>query len=86
MKLVTLGLAAAFSVAASVAFAGGTATNCGCVPKPPAKQKLNSGVGNGAESGTTEADDRDPGNSGAHNQAGKNSFKPNSAASARNMP
>lgn len=86
MKLITLGLAAAFSVAATVAFAGGT-TSCGCTPTPPAKQKhVNSGVGNGAEYGVTEANDRDPGNSGAHNQAGNNSFKPNSAASARNMP
>ena len=84
MKLVTLGLAAAFSVAATVAFAGGA--TCGCTPPAPTKQKVNSGVGNGAEYGRTEASDRDPGNSQAHNQAGKNSFKPNSAASARNMP
>ena len=51
---------------------------------PPVKVKANSGVGNGAEGGATEANDRDPGKSGAHNQAGKNSFKPNSAASASN--
>ena len=86
MKLVTLGLAAAFSVAATVASAGGKTTSCGCTPTPPSKQKVNSGVGNGAEYGTTEANDRDPGRSEGRNQAGKNSYKPNSAASARNMP
>ena len=54
---------------------------CGC--KPPVKKvHVNAGVGNGAEFGRTEAKDRDPGRSGSHNQAGMNSFKPNSAAAS----
>jgi hypothetical protein len=53
--------------------------SCGCAPAP--KGKVNSGVGNGYERfGTSERNDADPGRSGAHNAAGKNSEKPQSAA------
>jgi hypothetical protein len=62
---------------------GSAAFACGSKCGPPSKHKhVNAGVGNGAEFGRTEKKDRDPGNSGAHNQAGKNSFKPNSPRSA----
>lgn len=81
---------------ASTALAGGYYTpppshDCGCaapMPTKPVKMKVksNSGVGNGAEGGATEAHDRDPGNSGANNQAGKNSFKPNSARAGTSIP
>ena len=40
--------------------------------------KTNAGVGNNAELGRTELRDCDPGKSGLHNQAGKNSDKPQS--------
>jgi hypothetical protein len=62
-----------------------SALACGCTPPPPpskVKVKANSGVGNGGEPRgvTGELNDRDPGNSGAHNQAFKNQSKPQSAA------
>lgn len=61
--------------------------SCGCTPPPPttSTKKPNSGVGNGGEPvagvpSYKEVGDRDPGRSGAHNQAFKNSDKPRSAA------
>ena len=74
--------AAAVSALLSVSM-NTSALACGCVPPPPpSKIKANSGVGNGGEprSVTGELNDRDPGNSGAHNQAYKNQSKPQSAA------
>ncbi len=63
-----------------------SAEDCGCggytQPKvQKSKVKANSGVGNGSEvfSGSAdESGDVDPGNSGAHNNAGSNVGKPNS--------
>lgn len=81
-----LALAFAATLASTSAFAWSTGGDCGCAPTPVKKVKVNSGVGNGAEFGPTEANDRDPGNSGAHNQAGKNSFKPNSARAGTSIP
>lgn len=74
--------AAAVSALLSVSM-NTSALACGCVPPPPpSKIKANSGVGNGGEPRgvTGELNDRDPGNSGAHNQAYKNQSKPQSAA------
>lgn len=83
--LVAIALAA--TLASTSAFAWSTGGDCGCTPTHTTKKvKVNSGVGNGAEFGPTEANDRDPGNSGAHNQAGKNSFKPNSARAGTSIP
>lgn len=77
---VAIAMSALFSTAA---YAGGS-TSCGCTPPPPTKgQHVNAGVGNGGESlpgSYKEVGDRDPGRSGAHNQAFKNSDKPRSAA------
>lgn len=61
-----------------------SAEDCGCYE--PKKVKSNAGVGNGSEvndefPGPTEDGDVDPGNSFAHNQAGKNVDKPNSPKS-----
>jgi hypothetical protein len=70
------------AVAAALAFPSLAQAAKSSVICPPPKVKANAGVGNGAEGGRTEKRDIDPGNSGANNQAGKNSFKPNSAASA----
>ncbi len=61
-----------------------SAEDCGCYT--PVKVKSNAGVGNGSEvhddfPGPTEDGDVDPGNSFAHNQAGKNVDKPNSPGS-----
>ena len=78
--------AAAVSALVSTAAFAGTSTSCGCVPTPPAKVKSNSGVGNGSEGGPTEANDRDPGRSGAHNNAGSNVGRPNSPNATRVMP
>ena len=81
---IALGISALFSTAA---LAGGT--SCGCVPTPPSPGKakhVNAGVSNGGEplpGSYKEVGDRDPGNSGAHNQAYKNSDKPRSAAAQR---
>ena len=61
-----------------------TKNGCGCTHE--IKLRVNAGVGNGSEFGETEADDADPGNSLTHNQAGKNSSKPRSAASGTSMP
>ena len=65
--------AAALLLLANVAHAWGN--------RPPPPRHVNSGVGNGAEGGSTEKRDLDPGKSGAHNQAGKNFAKPNSPRS-----
>lgn len=90
-KLTIAAVAGIAMVTATPAFAGKkyeprptvTKNGCGCKHK---KLRVNAGVGNGSEFGPTEANDRDPGNSGAHNQAGKNSSKPRSAASGTSMP
>jgi hypothetical protein len=74
--------AAAVSALLSVSM-NTSALACGCVPPPPpSKIKANSGVGNGGEPRTAagEVGDRDPGNSGSHNQAFNNQSKPQSAA------
>ena len=67
-----------------------TCDQCGTVPPPPpppttyiCKVKGNAGVGNGAEGRSPELGDCDPGKSGLHNQAWKNSDKPKSPG-ARN--
>lgn len=81
---------AAFVLASALSTTGALAwstSDCGCGPAPkPVKMKSNSGVGNGSEGGPTEAWDRDPGNSGAHNQAGKNVGKPNSPNAGNVIP
>lgn len=74
---------AAAAILSSAALAGGH--SCGCTAPPPttSTKKPNSGVGNGGEGlpgSYREVGDRDPGRSGAHNQAFKNSDKPRSAA------
>lgn len=86
MKKTTVSLALVIALASTSAFAWST-SDCGCGPSPkPAKVKVNSGVGNGSEYGPTEAYDRDPGNSGAHNQAGKNVGKPQSPNASNVIP
>jgi len=88
-KLTIAAAAGIAMVTATPAFAGKkyesstTVTDCGCDHE---KLRVNAGVGNGAEFGDTEANDADPGNSLTHNQAGKNSSKPRSAASGTSMP
>ena len=73
------------TLVSTAALAGGSSKDCGCVP-PPSHTKAkhpNAGVGNGGEplpGSYKELNDRDPGRSGAHNQAFKNSDKPRSAA------
>lgn len=82
-------LVIAFSAAAmfSTGALAWSTTDCGCMPAPkPVKVKSNSGVGNGSEGGPTEAWDRDPGRSGAHNSAGKNVGKPNSPNAGNVIP
>ena len=66
--------------AAALLLLANSAHAWGSKPQPP-KQHVNAGVGNGAEGGRTEKRDLDPGNSGAHNKAGKNFAKPNSPRS-----
>ena len=87
MKTKSVAIAVAVSMLfGTAAFAGGSSKDCGCVPPPPTQgkaKKPNSGVGNGGEplaGSYKEVGDRDPGRSGAHNQAFKNSDKPRSAA------
>ena len=57
-----------------------TCDQCGTLPPPPpptvCKVKGNAGVGNGADGRKSELNDCDPGKSGLHNQAWKNSDKP----------
>lgn len=79
MRILTALAATALLVSSTVAFAGDYSDPC---PPTDKKQKVNAGVGNGSEFGYPESNDRDPGNSQAHNQAGKNSYKPNSDAAA----
>lgn len=80
----------AFAIASALSSTGALAwstSDCGCGPAPkPVKAKVNSGVGNGSEYGPTEASDRDPGRSGAHNQAGTNVGKPNSPNAGNVIP
>ena len=76
---------AATTFLSTAAMAGSTSYGCGCTAPPPTAptKKLNSGVGNGGEplaGSYKEVGDRDPGRSGAHNQAYRNSDKPRSAA------
>ena len=86
MKKAALAFVAAFALSSTGALAWST-TDCGCMPAPkPVKMKSNAGVGNGSEGGPTEAYDRDPGNSGANNQAGKNVGKPRSPNASNVIP
>jgi len=84
MKKTAIAFAVVSALFSTSALAWST-TDCGCQPKP-AKVKSNAGVGNGSEGGPTEAADRDPGNSLANNQAGKNVGKPNSPNASNVIP
>jgi hypothetical protein len=86
MKKAALAFAVASALFSTGALAWST-TDCGCGPAPkPVKMKSNAGVGNGSEGGPTEAFDRDPGNSGANNQAGTNVGKPRSPNATNVIP
>ena len=84
--MLTRAFVTAFALVVGLSVAGSDAYACGTCKPPMKKVHVNSGVGNGAEFGSTERRDRDPGRSGMHNQAGKNSAKPNSAAALTSIP
>ena len=87
MKNIFIALISASALlATSSAFAYST-KDCGC-SSPPShyKTKSNSGIGNGSEGGPTEANDRDPGNSGANDNAGSNVGKSSSPRSTSVIP
>lgn len=82
MKSFALAVATA-ALMSTAGWSTSASASCGCPPAPHTKAKSNAGVGNGGEPRTgsyKEWNDRDPGRSGAHNQAAKNSDKPRSAA------